>query len=45
MKRFKRHQFLAYQGYAFPWYATLLLALGPPWGRAVVREERNAIDP
>ncbi len=22
--RFRRHRFLAYQGYAFPWYATLL---------------------
>ena len=21
---FKRHKFLNYQGYAFPWYATLL---------------------
>lgn len=22
--RFRRHQFLSYQGYAFPWYATLI---------------------
>ncbi len=21
---FKRHKYLAYQGYAFPWYATLI---------------------
>lgn len=21
---FKRHRFLSYQGYAFPWYATVL---------------------
>jgi hypothetical protein len=24
VKEFRRHRFLTYQGYAFPWYATLL---------------------
>lgn len=23
-KTFKRHKYLSYQGYAFPWYATLI---------------------
>jgi hypothetical protein len=24
MSEFKRHKYLSYQGYAFPWYATVL---------------------
>jgi len=27
MSKFKRHKFLSYQGYAFPWYATLIWIL------------------
>jgi len=26
-KPFRRHKFLSYQGYAFPWYATLIWIL------------------
>ena len=24
MKHFKRHKFLSYQGYSFPWYVTVI---------------------
>jgi hypothetical protein len=26
-KRFRRHKFLSYQGYSFPWYAALIWIL------------------